>query len=71
MKRLIKMQPNHTVYYEPFFEEDKVIVVSNYDGFLNEVHMWPFPSLDRKDIAETDIGIWQPKGTKEREIKLK
>lgn len=73
MKELIKMKSNYSVKHYEITNKNSFISVCNYYSSENEICHFGFSSkyflLEQKSYF--DIGCWQPKGTKEKELKNK
>ena len=73
MKQLIEMKPNYSVKHYEITNKICFISVCNYYGSGNEICHFGFSSKDflLEQKSYFDIGCWQPKGTKEKELKSK
>ena len=73
MKELIKMKPNYSVKHYEITNENFFVSVCNYNAKQYEICHFGF--LSKELLLEQkyafDIGCWQPKGTKEQELKSK
>ena len=69
MKELIKMKPDYDVFNDISIG-DNYVIVNNY-GNLNEIENLGFVTKKTKGNYKSRIGRWQPKGTKEQELKSK
>jgi hypothetical protein len=69
MNQSIKMKPDYGVFNDISIG-DNYVIVNNY-GNLNEIENLGFVTKKTKGNYKSRIGRWQPKGTKEQELKSK
>jgi hypothetical protein len=63
------MKPDYGVFNDISIG-DNYVIVNNY-GNLNEIENLGFVTKKTKGNYKSRIGRWQPKGTKEKELKSK
>jgi len=68
MKELIKMQANPSVLYAVNYEVHEVMTVSNYQNANDILHLGYVSKKRILEIDDVDVGVWQPKGTKSKQI---
>ena len=69
MNQSIKMKPDSGVFNDISIG-DNYVIVNNY-GNLNEIENLGFVTKKTKGNYKSRIGRWQPKVTKEQELKSK
>ena len=73
MKELIKMQPNYSIEH---CCKISYLFISVCNYFIYDVYeIFNYGFMSKEELLlhkrEYDIGCWQPKGTKEKELKSK